>query len=114
MRNVTSVSDALFLSVLATIFLLLHLHFAQILFKAVEALLPEPPVAIDPISDVFQRCGIELTRTPLRIAPLGDETGPLQHFEMLGYSRQTHVERRGQLRDRGLPGGQSRQNRPPG
>src|SRR3984957_21184602 len=76
----------------------------QIKFEPVKTLLPEPAVMLHPIRNVLERFAVELARTPLRVARLGDEAGALEHFQVLGYGRKAHLaeEWPGQFGDIGL------------
>src|SRR5277367_3146012 len=56
---------------------------AQIILEAIEALLPEPSVAVEPLGRVLERCGRESARPPLRFAAALDQTGALQNFQVL-------------------------------
>ncbi|AMP01488.1 transcriptional regulator, ArsR family domain protein [Collimonas arenae] len=42
-------------------------------------------ILADKIGSLVQRCGIELAGAPLRLATLCDQSGLLQHLEMLRY-----------------------------
>src|SRR5258705_238185 len=115
-REITN-SSGLLISLLAFsagIFLLLFLQFAQVLVKAIEAVFPEPAVVIEPVGDFFQACGLDAAGAPLRIAAAGDEPRVLENFQMLRDRRQAHLERLGQLRHRGVPARETRENRPAG
>ena len=81
---------------------LLRLEFAQVVVQTIEALLPEPAIAIEPVVDVLEGGGLDPAGPPLRRAAARDQAGPLQHLEMLGDGREAHLERRGELRDRGF------------
>src|SRR5262249_26073396 len=86
-------------------FRLLLLQFTQILVQAVETLLPETPVLLQPVGGVLERTGFEPAGPQLRFTAAGDQTGPLQRLEVLGDGGQAHGEGRGQLHDRGLARG---------
>src|SRR5690348_10344044 len=103
---------ALGLALLAAIFLLL-LQLAQIVVEAVEALLPEAAIMLDPARHVLERSGLEPAWPPLRLAAARDEAGALQHLEVLGDGGHAHLERLGQLGDRGLAQGEPRQDGAP-
>src|SRR5208283_5466213 len=107
----------LLLAAIVLVFLLcriLLLQLAQIVLEAIEALLPEPSVVVEPIRCVLERRWREPARPPLRFAAALDQTGALQNFQMLGNGRHAHRERLGQLRHRGLARGQAGKNRAPG
>jgi len=61
-----------------------------------------------------QGLGFHPYRTALGVAAPRDQPGLLQHLQVLGDRRLAHGERRGQLADRGLAGGQPRQDGAPG
>src|SRR6266852_1869354 len=89
---------------------LLFLHVAQIFVQTIEALRPEPLVVSDPIGDVLERRGRDPAGPPLRLAPACNQTGVFQHLEMPGDGGHAHREGRRQLCDRGLAGGQARED----
>src|SRR5579872_6439803 len=68
----------------AFMLLLLCLQLADVVFKAIETLVPQPPVLLDPMSHFPQGLRLEPARTPLRLATLRNQAGPLQDFEVLG------------------------------
>src|SRR5579864_3267673 len=115
MRVMTKMRSSGFASVLffAFTFLLLQLQFVQILVQAVQTLLPDGTIAFHPVGYVFERLGLDPARAPLRLAPARDESGALQDLEVLGDGGQGHGEGLGQLGDRALPLGQTREDRPP-
>src|ERR1051325_3129159 len=92
--------------------LLLLLQCAQESFEAVETLLPEFAVVLDPLSDVLERRGLETARPPLRLASTGDESRALEHFQMLRDRRETHLERPRQFENRCFARGKPRQDGP--
>src|SRR5690349_14638371 len=98
----------------AVTFLLLSLKFVEVIAQAVEALFPEPAVLSDPIRDLPQRLRVEAAGPPLRPPALRDQAGALQHLEVLGHGGQGHVERLGELLDRGLARGEPREDRAAG
>src|ERR1043165_8191909 len=61
--------------------LLLLLKLAQVVVEAIEDLLPEFAVFVQPVRPLFQPRPLQPARTPLRLAPAGDEPRPLQHLE---------------------------------
>src|SRR3954463_6445336 len=71
-----------FIAVLLRAMLPAALQIAQVVVEAVEALLPEAAVLLDPARDLAQRRGFEAARAPLRFAPAGDEPHLLEHLEM--------------------------------
>jgi hypothetical protein len=74
----------------------------QIILQAIEPLFPQPAIFAQPVVDILERDRLDLARPHLRIAAARDQTGMLQHLEMLGDGRQAHRERFGQFRYRGL------------
>ena len=50
---------------------------------------------------------VETARPPLRVAPPGDQPGPLEHLQVLRHRLQADRERLGDLVDRGLALGQA-------
>ena len=78
------------------------LHLFQVLIESIEALLPEPPITLDPFGDLFEPIGFETAGPPLRFAATRDEPRALQHPEVLGHGGKGHVERLRKLRDRCL------------
>src|SRR5215471_16985163 len=48
---------------------LLFLDLSQVIVQSIEALHPEPAVALGPFRHVLQTSRVELTRPPLRFAP---------------------------------------------
>src|SRR5205085_11067774 len=98
-----AISRSLSTAALATMFLfLLFLQLLQVFVESIETFLPELAVVIHPAGHFFQRPGVELAGTPLRVAAARDEPGPLQHLEMLRHRGEAHVERLGQLGHRRL------------
>src|SRR5256885_16667960 len=101
-------------SLATAMFLLPLLQLAQVCVEAVEALVPEDPVALHPFRGLAQPVGLQPGRTPLRVAAAGDETGLLEDLEMLRDGRQRHVEWLCELCHGRLPGRQPGEGRPPG
>src|SRR5207248_676935 len=85
MRLITRPSSAALLSVIR---LPLVAHLVQVAVQAVEALAPAAAIGPHPVCDVLERRRLQPAGPPLRLAPLGDQPGPLQHLEVLGDSRQ--------------------------
>src|SRR5690606_10072016 len=73
------------------------LQLLQIHVEAVEALLEELPVVLEPIGHLAQRARLEPAGPPLRLAPAHDQPGMLQDLQVLGHGRQADVEGRGEL-----------------
>ena len=70
------------------------------------------PVLADPVRDGAERLRLQPAGAPLRLTTLFDETGPLQHLEVLRDSGQAHVERRRELCDRRLTAGEAGKDGP--
>src|SRR5262249_39192436 len=99
----------LFLS-LTLIFLCLEL--TQILLEPVETPHPQSAVALEPVVHLLESRWFNATGPPLRLAAASDEAGALQHLQVLGHSREAHLEGFCELRDRGLAQRQPRQDGP--
>src|SRR6059036_1063332 len=106
--------DVVVALVLAAMFLLLSLQLGQIRLQAIEALLPETAIVLQPAGGVLKRTRLEPAGPPLRLATARDQTGSLQHLEVLGDGGKAHREGLGQLRDRGLALGEASKDRTPG
>jgi hypothetical protein len=65
--------------------LLLLLKFGQVGVELVEALVPDAPVALDPVGDVLERGRFEAAGAPLGLSALSDKSCSLKDFEMLRY-----------------------------
>src|SRR5260370_22262715 len=119
-RVITSscaLEDSLILALLAAMFLLFpyfFLHFAQIIVQTIETPGPEPPIVLHPIGNVPQRARREPAGPPLGIASPRNQSGSLQHLQVLGDSGQAHLERLSELCYRNLSRSQPREDRPPG
>src|SRR5208283_3198650 len=87
---------------------------AHVLLEAIEALLPETPIVLQPVGRVLEWTGLELARAPLRLTSTRDQAGAFQNLEMLGDGGKAHREGLSQLRYRGLARGEAGQNRAPG
>src|SRR2546425_135550 len=99
---------------LAALSLPLPLRFARVVANAIEALPPKPPRAPQPAGGVFGGTRLEPAGPPLRLATARDQTGMLQHPEVLGDRGKAHREGLGQLRDRGLARAEASKDRAPG
>ena len=84
------------------------------LVEAVEPLLPKTPIRFEPIGDIFQGCSVEFAGAPLCLPSASDQTGALQHFQVLGDRRLADAEGFDQLVDGRLPQAESSQDRAPG
>src|SRR6266496_4144942 len=94
---------------LALIFLrlVLALQLPEVAAQPVEALLPVPPIVLDPLGDALERIRLEPAGSPLRLAAALDQARALQNLEVLGHGGQAHVERLGQFQDRAFPRGEA-------
>src|SRR4051794_22822131 len=90
------------------------LSATETLLHALEPSLPEAAVSVDPRRSLPQGCTVDAGGTQLCGAPAGDQSGSLEHLEMLG--DRLHADRKslGELVDRRLSVGESLEDRPPG
>lgn len=95
----------------AVIFFLLCLKFVEVIFQAVETLVPELAILLHPIGNVAQWLRFEPAGPPLRLATLRDQAGALQYLEMLGNGGRAYLERLGELRDRCFARRETRKDR---
>src|SRR5580765_5876528 len=86
----------------------------EVVIEAVEALVEESAVELQPGGEVAKRCRFESAATPLGIAILRDEAGGLEDLEVLRYARQAHRERGGKLGHGGLARCQAGEDRSTG
>src|SRR5215467_12509189 len=100
-------------SFLSSTLVFLRLELTQILLEPVETLHPQSAVALEPVVHLLESPWFNATGPPLRLAAANDEAGALQHLQMLGHSREAHLEGLRQLGDRGLTQRQPRQDGPP-
>src|SRR6185312_3502612 len=114
MTSTRSCGSVRMLFALAGILLLLGLEFLEIDLEAVEALVPELAVALQPFIDAHERLRLQLCGAVLRLASAGDEACMLQDLQVFGDGRQAHVEGLRQLVHRGLAQRQAGQNGPAG
>lgn len=91
----------------------LSLHLDEILVQAIEALIPNPAIALDPLGDLLERASLEPAWPPLRPAAACDQSGALQYLEMLRNSGEGRVEGLGQFLDRGFTRSEARKDRAP-
>src|SRR5579859_3183037 len=80
-------------------FQLLLFELMQIGVKAVKTLLPELAIVLHPFMHFLESGGLQAARTPLRFASVGDQSGTLQHFQVLGNGGHAHIEWFGQFGD---------------
>jgi hypothetical protein len=69
---------------------------------------------LDPLGSFLQRTRFQPAGAPLRRAAAPDQTGALQHLQVLGDGRQAHVEGFRQFTDRGLARGEPGEDRASG
>src|SRR5207244_12679122 len=92
----------------------LPLQLAQVVVHAMEALLPEAPIVLQPVRGVLEGTRLEPAGPPLRLATARDQTGGPQPPEVLGDRGKAHREGLGQLRDRRLARAEASKDRAPG
>ena len=80
--------------------------------EAVEAAFPELPVVLQPVRGVLERLGLQPARPPLCVASARNQSGVLEHLQVLGDRRQADRERRRDLVDGRLAFGEPREDRP--
>src|ERR1700674_479519 len=95
---------------LASTLLLLRLQLVQVFVQAVEALVPEAAIVVEPVVNVLQRRRLDPAGPPLRRAAARDQAGALQYFKMLGDGGKGHVEGFGELGHRGFSQGEPRED----
>src|SRR2546426_257719 len=81
--------------------------------EPLEIAFPEPAIALQPPGRLREPPRFQPSRPSLGVASARDQSGPLQHFEVLGDGRLAHVEGSGQLGDRRLTRCQAGEDRPP-
>src|ERR1044071_1013769 len=64
----------------------------EVVVEPVEPLLPQPAVFLQPIVGLLERVDLDLAGTHLRVAAARDQTGALEHFEVLGHGGQADGE----------------------
>src|SRR5437660_12210294 len=69
------------------------LEFLQVLVQPVVALLPEAPIPLGPVRDLFERPRLEPGGPPLPLPAPGDQPGQLEHLQMLRDGGHAHLER---------------------
>src|SRR6266496_2980680 len=93
-RSMTSVRSAVVAAglVLAAMSPPFPLQLAQVVVQASEALLPETPIVLQPVRGVLEGTRLEPAGPPLRLATARDQTGVLQHLQVLGDRGKAHRE----------------------
>ena len=89
------------------------MQLAEVVVQAIEALVPKLPIMLQPIGGILERTRGEPARSPLRLAAALDQTGALQHLEVLGDRGKAHRERLGELSDGNLARNETRQDSTP-
>src|SRR3954468_4522580 len=112
--DVRSTVVLLSFSFFASIKFLLPLQFLDNLVQLVKARGPELAVALDPCRLFGQCASAELAGPHASDLFRGDEPRLLQHAHMLLHAREAHVERLGEIRDRGVCTAELLQNTAPG
>src|SRR6266550_2574783 len=108
-----SAAGAALFRALASMSFLLSLQLAEICIEAFEALLPVAAIALGPFRHLLQRSGPQPAGPGLRLATTNDESGALQHLQVLRDGGLAHVEGLGELHHSRLPGGEAREDRAP-
>lgn len=72
--------------------------------EALIVLFEDFPVVFDPVHGLIQSFGFQSAGTPLRIAANRNESGALEHFQVLGDGGLAHLEGLGELHHRRFPG----------
>src|ERR1700732_3121850 len=93
--------------VLSGMSLSLRLQLVQVVSQAIEAVLPEHTVVLEPPGGVLERTHLEPAWAPLRLATARHQAGALEHLEMLRDSGKRHLEGPGELLDRRLARGEA-------
>src|SRR4051812_15875436 len=78
------------------------LRCLQALVEAIEALLPEGTVLLEPLGSLAEPVAVQARRPQLSRAPACDQSGPLEHLEVLGDRLNGDRERRSELVHRRL------------
>jgi hypothetical protein len=86
--GVVTVKLSLFAVPLPIMSCLLPFHFLKIGIQPVESLFPNVPVPLGPLGHVLERTRLEAAVPPLCLASAGDETGALEHAQVLRHGRQ--------------------------
>src|SRR5262249_34980275 len=86
---IATLLNVLLVAVLGLLFgpvfgLVLRLQLLQIGIQAVETLVKEATIMVEPVVDVLERARLDTARPPLRLAPARDQPGALRVFEGLG------------------------------
>jgi hypothetical protein len=83
-----------------------------VLLEAVEAVLPDRSVPVDPFDGAVERVVLQPAGPVLGFPPTTDQPGPLEDLLVFRDGLQALVERLGQFVDRRLAVGQAGQDRP--
>src|SRR5262249_16731314 len=98
---------------LGSIIVLLRRQLVQVVVETRETRVPESAIVIRPFGHLLDRRGLEVTGSPLRVAPARDEARTLEHLEMLRDGRPAHRERFGELADGAIPARETREDGAP-
>jgi hypothetical protein len=90
------------------------LDVAKVFFEPIQPFMPDLPVLFDPPDRGIEWHWLETARSVLSVATPTDQTGLLEHFEMLRDCLKGDLERFGELVDCRLSDGQTGEDRPSG
>src|SRR5699024_3432435 len=82
------------------------IHSFQHGVETTEPILCLLPVAFDPLGHQVEDLGLQVAWPALGVPATADDTGVLEHFDVLGHRLHADVVRFGQLVDRGVACGQ--------
>src|SRR5687768_4503479 len=91
--GVVTVKVPLFAAVLAGMFLLLGFQLLQVGVETIETCFPDGTIAFGPLGDFLDRCGLDSARAPLGLPSARDQSGALEHAQVLRYRRHAHLKR---------------------
>src|SRR5688572_26202593 len=91
--GVVTVNVPLFAALLTGMFLLLGFQLLQVGVETIEARFPEGAIALGPFGDFLDWSGVDPARPPLGLAAARDQSGTLEHAQVLRDGRHAHVER---------------------
>lgn len=74
-------------------------------------MLPELPIVLEPGRSLLERLGLKPTRPPLGIAAALNQPAALEHAEVFRNRRETHFERRREVRHGGFAPSEAVQDR---
>jgi hypothetical protein len=85
---------------------------SEVFVEKVQPLLPDLSMLFDPADRRIERAGFEPARSILSVSAATDQTGSLEHLQMLRDGLKRDVERFSQLVDRRFLDGQPGEDRP--